>query len=81
MLYYLRNRRSWWIQIYLEFWHILDANLKTSGSGGIRTHAPEETGALNQRLRPLGHTTLKTVTQSRNFLPIPIWKIRSWQNY
>ncbi|VDK85529.1 unnamed protein product [Litomosoides sigmodontis] len=22
---------------------------------GIRTHAPEETGALNQRLRPLGH--------------------------
>ena len=27
---------------------------------GIRTHAPEETGALNQRLRPLGHpnTTL-----------------------
>ena len=29
-----------------------------SGSGGIRTHAPEETGALNQRLRPLGHATL-----------------------
>ena len=27
------------------------------GSGGIRTHAPEETGALNQRLRPLGHAT------------------------
>ncbi|KAG8232009.1 hypothetical protein J437_LFUL011950 [Ladona fulva] len=25
--------------------------------GGIRTHAPEETGALNQRLRPLGHAT------------------------
>ena len=24
-------------------------------SGGIRTHAPEETGALNLRLRPLGH--------------------------
>ena len=23
------------------------------GSGGIRTHASEETGALNQRLRPL----------------------------
>ena len=31
---------------------------KKSGSGGIRTHAPEETGALNQRLRPLGHATL-----------------------
>ena len=30
----------------------------TSGSGGIRTHAPEGTGALNQRLRPLGHATL-----------------------
>ena len=28
---------------------------KIFGSGGIRTHAPEETGALNQRLRPLGH--------------------------
>ena len=26
-------------------------------SGGIRTHATEVTGALNQRLRPLGHTT------------------------
>ena len=28
------------------------------GSGGIRTHASWETGALNQRLRPLGHTTV-----------------------
>ena len=28
------------------------------GSGGIWTHASEETGALNQRLRPLGHATL-----------------------
>ncbi len=27
------------------------------GSGGIRTLASEETGALNQRLRPLGHAT------------------------
>ena len=33
-------------------------NIKKYGSGGIRTHAPEETGALNQRLRPLGHATL-----------------------
>ena len=32
---------------------------KSSGSGGIRTHASEETGVLNQRLRPLGHATLK----------------------
>ena len=30
---------------------------KSAGSGGIRTHASEETGALNQRLRPLGHAT------------------------
>ena len=30
------------------------------GSGGIRTHAPEETGALIQRLRPLGHATTCT---------------------
>ncbi len=28
------------------------------GSGGIWTHASEETGAWNQRLRPLGHATL-----------------------
>ena len=31
------------------------------GSGGIRTHASEETGALNQRLRPLGHATLMRI--------------------
>lgn len=30
---------------------------QNDGSGGIRTHASEETGALNQRLRPLGHAT------------------------
>ena len=29
----------------------------TTGSGGIRTHAIEMTGALNQRLRPLGDAT------------------------
>ena len=28
---------------------------KVSDESGIRTHASEETGALNQRLRPLGH--------------------------
>ena len=39
---------------------------KNSGRGGIRTHAIEMTGALNQRLRPLGHATTccgKVVTQ------------------
>ena len=29
-----------------------------SDSGGIRTRATEVTGALNQRLRPLGHAIL-----------------------
>ena len=28
---------------------------KNGVRSGIRTHAPEETGALNPRLRPLGH--------------------------
>ena len=32
--------------------------LKSNGSGGIRTHAIEMTGALNQCLRPRGHATL-----------------------
>ena len=35
----------------------LQGSPKRIGSGGIRTHAPEETGALIQRLRPLGHAT------------------------
>ena len=35
---------------------------KVDGSAGIRTHAPEETGALNQRLRPLGLATVYTLT-------------------
>ena len=37
---------------------LLGMGKNIAGSGGIRTHAPEETGALNQRLRPLGHATL-----------------------
>ena len=37
---------------------------KNHGSGGIRTHAPEETGALNQRLRPLGHATFLVYAKS-----------------
>jgi hypothetical protein len=36
---------------------IVEFKKKALGSGGIRTHASEETGALNQRLRPLGHAT------------------------
>uniref|UniRef100_A0A2H1WA25 SFRICE_001512 n=1 Tax=Spodoptera frugiperda TaxID=7108 RepID=A0A2H1WA25_SPOFR len=34
-----------------------ELTLDVTFSGGIRTHASEETGALNQRLRPLGHAT------------------------
>ena len=41
---------------------------KTFGSGGIRTHAPEETGALNQRLRPLGHATYCTADSSHRII-------------
>ena len=33
-------------------------HVQNIGSGGSRIHASEETGALNLRLRPLGHATL-----------------------
>ena len=48
--------RSIWIVV--TFW---SPKFKNSGSGGIRTHASEETGALNQRLRPLGHATFHAI--------------------
>ena len=51
------------VQIRVSPDHVLpdvEMTFKNFGSGGIRTHAPEETGALNQRLRPLGHATLQT---------------------
>ena len=47
------------------------AGEKNTGSGGIRTHAIEMTGALNQRLRPLGHTTT-TLHTSIIILAAPI---------
>ena len=40
-----------------DHWQSENNDEKNNGSGGIRTHASEETGALNQRLRPLGHAT------------------------
>ncbi|VDO30544.1 unnamed protein product [Onchocerca flexuosa] len=55
-------------------------NATSSDESGIRTHASEETGALNQRLRPLGHlalgnffhsalyNSLNTNSNSRNIL-------------
>ena len=47
------NISFWYTHIDLKVKHIQNIY----GSGGIRTHASEETGALNQRLRPLGHAT------------------------
>ena len=41
----------------IHYQEVKTALLGIFGSGGIRTHASEETGALNQRLRPLGHAT------------------------
>ena len=41
-------------------WYLILGGKKNNGSGGIRTHAIEMTGALNQRLRPLGHATTCT---------------------
>ena len=48
---------------FSEYFLIININLAKMekkyyfGSGEIRTRASEETGALNQRLRPLGHAT------------------------
>ena len=43
-----------------SLWYILKLyKTRICGSGGIRTHAIEMTGALNQRLRPLGHATYR----------------------
>ena len=49
---------------------------KDVDSGGIRTHAPEETGALNQRLRPLGHAILFQKRNSSNFGASPFFSLR-----
>ncbi|KAK4009187.1 hypothetical protein OUZ56_018293 [Daphnia magna] len=46
-----------------------------NGSDGIRTHASEETGALNQRLRPLGHATL-LIRQTDVSRFLPFWLTR-----
>ena len=57
---------------------------KMSGSGGIRTHAPEETGALNQRLRPLGHATYywQQCVHGKLFLALPhLQEQFSWTAY
>ena len=50
-----------------------DYKKKSLGSGGIRTHASEETGALNQRLRPLGHATSPPLRPSKVFYEHSFW--------
>ena len=47
---------------------------KKYGSGGIRTHASEETGALNQRLRPLGHATSSSLLVSKVLFEHSFWR-------
>ena len=63
---------------------ILSNSKKISGSGGIRTHASEETGALNQRLRPLGHATYywQQCVHGKLFLALPhLQEQFSWTAY
>ena len=48
------------LQLCIPFQMFVFQTKSFLGSGGIRTHAIEMTGALNQRLRPLGHATLLT---------------------
>jgi hypothetical protein len=42
---------------------------KNDDSGGIRTHASEKIGALNQRLRPLGHEHVFSATLLKKSAP------------
>ena len=55
---------------------IFERTQKNLGSGGIRTHASEETGALNQRLRPLGHATLLLPKGKKTALSLNIGNIK-----
>ena len=77
----LENKSLLWIIIILFVLKSFSCKEKKNyGSGGIRTHASEETGALNQRLRPLGHATWILKTESYHLekatsdpLAIPIY--------
>ena len=42
---------------YLHLSFLIAYTICFFGSGGVLTHVIEMTGALNQRLRPLSHTT------------------------
>ena len=52
-----------WIEILLDIIDECNISENNSDSGGIRTHASEKTGALNQRLRPLGHAIWTKLSQ------------------
>ena len=54
------KKLKYWQKIVKEYMlrQIAGKTKQLFGSGEIRTRASEETGALNQRLRPLGHATL-----------------------
>ena len=64
----------------IHYQEVKTALLGIFGSGGIRTHASEETGALNQRLRPLGHATLYSLRNGELNCLILIQKYISWKN-
>ena len=57
MIQFGKYHEIWMVQPISKHHWVKMRNEKKNGSGGIRTHASEETGALNQRLRPLGHAT------------------------
>ena len=60
------------IERFLSLWP--RSSKTVPGSGGIRTHASEETGALNQRLRPLGHATLLGMQRATQTLATLFWQ-------
>ena len=55
---------------------------KADSNGGIRTHVPEETDALNHHLRPLGHATVHAFTcyLEYNFTKQPEGRINNNNN-
>ena len=53
--------------------HVISTNVRDRGE--IRTRATEVTGALNQRLRPLGHSTMP-YNEALKRVPV-----RVYQNY
>ena len=57
-----RQWRNGWVSRDRRICSLKRTTRENDGSGGIWTHASWETGALNQRLGPLGHATTRPVT-------------------